>query len=64
MAQVWLEACLWQLAQGRGAATHFKGAEVMETVLSFVLLGALGIAILFVVVYAFIVVLLDSWEIK
>jgi hypothetical protein len=32
--------------------------------LSFVLLGALGIAILFVVVYAFIVVLLDSWEIK
>jgi hypothetical protein len=36
----------------------------METVLSFVLLGALGIAILFVVVYAFIVVLLDSWEIK
>ena len=36
----------------------------METVLSFVLLGALGIAVLFVVVYAFIVVLLDSWEIK
>lgn len=36
----------------------------METVLSFVLLGALGIAILFVVVYAFIMVLLDSWEIK
>jgi ABC-type multidrug transport system permease subunit len=36
----------------------------METVLSFVLLGALGIAILFVVVYAFIVVMLDSWEIK
>jgi hypothetical protein len=36
----------------------------METVLNFVLLGALGIAILFVVVYAFIVVLLDSWEIK
>lgn len=36
----------------------------METVLSFVLLGALGIAILFVVVYAVIVVLLDSWEIK
>jgi hypothetical protein len=36
----------------------------METVLSVVLLGAVGIAILFVVVYAFIVVLLDSWEIK
>jgi hypothetical protein len=36
----------------------------METVLSFVLLGALGIAVLFIVVYAFIVVLLDSWEIK
>jgi len=36
----------------------------METVLSFVLLGAIGIAILFVVLYAFIVVLLDSWEIK
>jgi hypothetical protein len=36
----------------------------METVLSFVLLGALGIAVLFIVVYAVIVVLLDSWEIK
>ena len=36
----------------------------METVLSFVILGAVGIAVLFVVVYAVIVVLLDSWEIK
>jgi hypothetical protein len=36
----------------------------METVLSFVILGAVGIAVLFIVVYAFIVVLLDSWEIK
>lgn len=64
MAQVRLETCLWQLAQGRGAATHFKGAETMETVLSFVILGAVGIAVLFIVVYAVIVVLLDSWEIK
>jgi hypothetical protein len=64
MAQVRLEACLWELAQGRGTATHFKGAEAMETVLSVVLLGAVGIAILFVVIYAAIVVLLNSWEIK
>jgi hypothetical protein len=36
----------------------------METVLNFVLLGALGIAILFIVVYAFIAFLLDKTEIK
>ena len=36
----------------------------METVLNFVLLGALGIAILFVVIYAVIAVLLDKHEIK
>ena len=36
----------------------------METVLNFVLLGALGIAILFVVVYAVIAFLLDKTEIK
>lgn len=36
----------------------------METALNFVLLCALGIAILFVVVYAFIAVLLDKTEIK
>ena len=36
----------------------------METVWSFVILGAVGIAVLFIVVYAVIVVLLDSWEIK
>ena len=36
----------------------------METVLNFVLLGALGIAILFVVVYAVIAFLLDKHEIK
>lgn len=36
----------------------------METVLNFVLLAALGIAILFVVVYAVIAVLLDKHEIK
>ena len=32
--------------------------------MSFVILGAVGIAVLFIVVYAVIVVLLDSWEIK
>lgn len=36
----------------------------METILNFVLLGAVVIAILFVVVYAFIAVLLDKTEIK
>ena len=36
----------------------------METVLNFVLIGALGIAILFVVVYAAIAFLLDKHEIK
>jgi|APGre2960657373_1045057.scaffolds.fasta_scaffold68837_4 hypothetical protein len=36
----------------------------METVLNFVLLGALGIAILFGVVYALIAFLLDKTEIK
>jgi hypothetical protein len=36
----------------------------METVLSFVILGAVGIAILFVVIYAVIAVLLDKTEIK
>jgi hypothetical protein len=36
----------------------------METVLNFVLLSALGIAILFGVVYAFIAFLLDKTEIK
>ena len=36
----------------------------METVLNFVLLGALGIAILVIVVYAVISFLLDKTEIK
>jgi|GEM_PF-5010616 len=36
----------------------------METVLNFVLLGAVGIAILFVVVYAVIALLVDKTEIK
>lgn len=36
----------------------------METILSFVLIGALGIAILFLVVYAVIAFLLDKTEIK
>ena len=36
----------------------------METVLSVVLLGALGIAIMVVVIYAVIAFLMDSWEIK
>ncbi len=36
----------------------------METVMSFVMLAMLGIAILFVVLYALIAFLLDSWEIK
>jgi len=36
----------------------------METVLNFVLLGALGIAIMVVVIYAVIAFLMDSWEIK
>jgi hypothetical protein len=64
MAQARMGACIWQLAQGRGASTQIKGAETMETVLNFVLLGALGIAILFGVVYAFIAFLLDKTEIK
>jgi uncharacterized membrane protein len=55
---------LWQLAQGRGTATQIKGAEIMETVLSFVMLAMLGIAIFFIVIYAVIAFLLDSWEIK
>lgn len=33
----------------------------METVLSFVMLAMLGIAILFIVIYAVIAFLLDSW---
>jgi hypothetical protein len=36
----------------------------METVLSVVLLGALGIAIMVVVIYAVIAFLMDSWEVK
>ena len=36
----------------------------METVLSVVLLGALGIAIMVVVIYAVISFLMDSWEVK
>jgi hypothetical protein len=36
----------------------------METVLSVVLIGALGIAIMVVVIYAVIAFLMDSWEIK
>ena len=36
----------------------------METVLSVVLLGALGIAIMIVVIYAVIAFLMDSWEVK
>ena len=36
----------------------------METVLNVVMLGALGIAIVFIVIYALIAFLLDSWEIK
>ena len=36
----------------------------METVLSFVMPAMLGIAIFFIVIYAVIAFLLDSWEIK
>lgn len=59
-----METNIWKLAKGRGAATQIKGAEIMETVMSFVMLAMLGIAILFVVLYALIAFLLDSWEIK
>jgi hypothetical protein len=59
-----LETDLQQFTIGGRASTQIKGAEIMETVLSVVLLGALGIAIMVVVIYAVIAFLMDSWEIK